>query len=202
MGAALLTTVLIVLALGALLVAVLFVPVDYAVSTGTEGVGVRIGWLFGLVRVERPVRHGRRKPKQGPAEKRAHHPPRTPDRAARTAGQLLAIEGLLSHAGRLVLDCTRSLGWQRARISVRAGTGDPADTGELYGLVCSLQACLPAVPATTVEFEPDFLEPVFDAQAEGSGRFVPARLVRALGRFALSRPGLRAIKVIAWDSRR
>jgi hypothetical protein len=200
-----LTTVLILLALAAALVAALFVPLDYAISARTRaGVRFRIRWLFGLVRIThtgsasgRPAR-----PRRGPAERRQPRRSRSQLRAGRIAGRLVAIEGLPYRAARLVGDCLRSPGLRRARISVRAGTGDPADTGELYGLACALRACLPRAGVLRLQLVPEFRDAVFDAQAEGSGRCDPARLVGALGRFALSRPGLRAIKVMAWDSRR
>lgn len=210
MGTVLLTILLLLLALGALLLALLFVPADFTISTGTRaGFRFRVRWLFGLVRVgpagqeraarPRPAPVEARAAKEGPPGEPARRRPRSRRRAARTAGRLLTIEGLASRAGKLARDGVRSLGWRRLRVSVRAGTGDPADTGELCGLVGSVLACLPGRPSLRVEFEPDFVEPVFDAEAEGAGRFVPARLVGALARFAMSRPGRRAIKVLVWD---
>jgi len=85
---------------------------------------------------------------------------------------------------------------------VRAGTGDPADTGELCGLVQPLLLLVPRGPAVCVEFEPEFMQEVFEAEVEGRGRLVPARIVGAAGRFVFSRAGMKAIKVLTWDRRR
>ena len=76
------------------------------------------------------------KPAEAPKEREARREKRAaerrrrrrgrPFRAVRTARQLLAIEGLFSHVGRLLRELIGSLGWRRGRLAVRAGTGDPA----------------------------------------------------------------------------
>lgn len=215
MGFVLLAIALALAALAASLVGLAFVPADYVFSAGTaRGVRVRVRWLFGLVRVgdagrrrgpARPPEPGdgaaARAARRSPSRARRRRAPRR-FRPARLAAGLLAIEGLLPRVGGLVRDVVRSLGLRRGRIEVRAGLGDPADTGEMCGVVAPLLAWLPRRGSLRVDFRPDFEAPAFEASAEGGGRFVPARLVGALGRFALSGPGLRALKVLVWDARR
>ncbi len=201
MGAALGTIALIAAAFAVLLIGLCFVPVDYTVSART-GVGVRFRarWLFGLVRFGRggrraatPGREARRKARRAGRRKRPLH-------AAWKARRVISIEGLGSRAARLALDLFRALGWRRGRVSVHAGTGDPAGTGELCGIVGPLLVWLPRGPALRVTFEPEFADAAFDAEAAAAGRLVPVRLLGALGRFALSRPGRRVIRVLLWNT--
>jgi len=208
MGAVLLTIALVLAAIVALAPVLLFVPADYSLSLRT-GSGVRVGvrWLFGLVRIgggggerppeARPKTRGDHAAKPSRRRRKSRRRSR-PFATARTARQLLAIDGLIPRTGRLVRDVIRSLGWRSGRIAVRAGTGDPAETGEICGWVAPFLVCVPQGSALRVEFVPEFGDPVFRAEAEGGGRFVPARLVGAIGRFALSRPGRRAIRVLVW----
>ena len=181
------------LAIVATLAGLLLVPVDYAVSAGTRaGVRLRVRWLFGLVRVAydssaRAVRV------EEPARRRGD-----PAGGARIA-RLLAIDGLVARFARLLAELVRSLGWRRGRVAVRLGLDDPADTGELCALAEPVLVLLPERPGLRIEFQPDFSGASLDAEAEGSGRFVPVRAVAAFGRFAVSRPGRRALGVMLWN---
>lgn len=183
------------LAAAAVLVALLFVPVDLALSAGTRtGVRFRVQWLFGFVRIGDGSRPGgtRARPRRRPARRRRRR------RATRTAPRLFAIEGLGARIAGLARDLSRALRWRGGFIALRAGLDDPADTGLLCGIVGCIRACLPA-SVVQIEFEPDFSGVGFDAQAEGSVQVSPARIVGALARFALSRPGRRAIGVMVWS---
>lgn len=205
MATTLLTVVLAPAALGAIVAGLLFVPADYELSVATgAGFRLRLRWLFGLVRIgERPGRRRHRDHAKGRGVARdARRKTRRRIRPGLALRRLLAIDGLFPRLGRLGRDLARAIGWRRGRIVVRAGTGDPADTGELCGLVCSLTASQPSKRAMHFAFEPDFDEAMFAAEMIAGGRFVPARVIGALGAFALSRPGRRAIKVLAWDARR
>jgi hypothetical protein len=191
---------LIILALGAVLLGLLLVPMDFTISATTwGGVRVRFRWLFGLVR---SGGDSRAQEEPNAVEALPPHRQRGPLRAARIARRLLAIEGLVSRFARLLLDLIRALRWRRGRVAVRAGLGDPAETGELCGLVGSILVLLPSRSELLVEFEPNFAEAVFDAEAEAAVRLVPAQVLGALGRFAVTRPGWSAIKVMVWDRRR
>jgi len=194
---ALLSAGVLIAALEALLVGLLFVPVHFTVSarTGT-GVRFRVRWLFGLVRMTGAA------PRREPGRRRPRTTAREHLGRGRSIRDVMAIEGLLSRIGSLVRELIQSIGFRRGRVAVRAGVGDPAGTGELCGLVGPLLAWRPWSPALQVTFEPDFADAVFLAEAEGSGRVVPIRLVRAIGRFALSRPGMQLTKVLVWNANR
>jgi len=187
----------VVAAIAAVLIASLFVPVDYVIAAGTrEGVRMRARWLFGLVRM------GYDSSARAKATVDPSRAPPASVRGPRMVRRLLAIDGLVTRSAMLVVEIVRSLGWQRGRIAVRVGLEDPADTGELCGLVAPVLVMASRLLGPNIEFQPDFEASRFDARAEGSGRFVPARAVAAIGRFALSRPGRCAIGVMLWKPAR
>lgn len=66
----------------------------------------------------------------------------------------------------------------------RFGTGDPADTGAAYGMLCPLLYGLRLPISSDIAVEPDFTRAVCDAQAELRVSFVPLRLVGPLARLA------------------
>jgi hypothetical protein len=181
------------IAVTATLIALFFVPVDFALSAGTEsGVRFRAHWLFGLVRLG-----GR-----SPAARRRLRPGRRRTRRARrerpgTGRRLIAIDGLPIRTARLVSDLLGALRWLGGSIALRGGLGDPADTGELCGAVACLRTWLPP-SVMRVEFEPDFSGTEFEAEVRGACRVTPAQVVGPLLSFALSRPGRRAIGVLVW----
>lgn len=192
---AVVTLVLAWLALGLIagLATLLFVPADYVISAGTgSGVRLRARWLFGLVRVAYDSRRHTRATGTRPRQGRGFA------RGARAVERSLAIDGLPARFVRLARELVRSLGCRRGRLALRVGLGDPADTGELCGLVAPALLAVPWRPAVRVAFEPDFAAASFAARAVGSGRFVPARAIAALGGFAVSRPGRQWIGAMLW----
>jgi hypothetical protein len=183
----------------ALCFGLLFVPIDLSVAA-TSRREVRVGgrWLFGIVRFQggesAARRRVRREPRRG---KKRGRKPTSPRRALGVGRRMMAIEGLLPGVLRLIRDLVQSVRWRRGSLSLRIGLGDPADTGELCGVVWGAMACLPD-PRIQIVFEPDFYEACFEAEAEVVCRITPARMVGRLLRFAVSRPARRAIGVMVW----
>lgn len=177
---------------------ILFVPVELVVSAGTAGgVRLRLRWLFGAVRLSVIPRRGSTRGGRKAAERSRRRRRAGAARAWRTARRLMAIEGL---AGRIVAfarEASRAFRWRWHSVFVRAGLGDPADTGELCGLVGAVLSTFPATDR--FRFEPDFDAMRFEASAEGSGRIIPAGVIRAFARFAVSRPGRRALGAMLWS---
>lgn len=178
------------------LVALLFVPVDFTLSAGTgSGVRFRVRWAW--VRFEHAWSAGDGAMAESVPDGRG-----LSLRAVRMARRLLAIDGLVARFARLARELLESLAWRRGRVALRMGLGDPADTGELCGWVIPLLLAIRSRTGLEIEFQPEFAETSFDASADGSGRFVPARAVAALGRFAVSRPGRRFLGVVLWRRER
>jgi len=161
------------------------IPLEIGFSAASGlGLEVRLVWLFGLcdVRVSGRTPHQPREsrkarsPKKGKARPRALSAIFTPDllpAVARYVRRMSAAIELRLHA--------------RAEV----GLGDPADTGELFGILSALTAPLPK--SIRLDLIPSFVEEGLTGEARGSIRFSPLRLLAETLRFALSGPPLRAV---------
>jgi hypothetical protein len=157
--------------------AALAVPVDVVAQLDLGArphLTLRIGWLFGLIRVRREM--GTQKPTASEKLKK-----RKKSRGARIPS-LTVIRRGFGLLGEL-LDRVRI---RRAKLDVSVGTNDPAATGELAGFAAPIVALANALPRTRVTFTPDFTGPTLEGAGEGEIRVVPISLVRPMVGFALS----------------
>jgi len=134
----------------------------------------RIGWLFGLVRLEKEI--GAQKPAapKKPEEQKEKRGARRPSAAVVQRGF-----GLLSELLRRVLV-------RHVELDLSVGTEDPASTGELVGFAAPIVALANALPQARVTLRPDFTGPTFEGAGVGEIRLVPIRLVTPVFGFALS----------------
>ncbi len=166
-----------VLGLIGVVAALLAVPVDVMarVDLGpcTRG-SLRIGWLFGLVRLRRDM--GARK-RPAPETSKA----RKKKRRARKPN--LAV---VRRSFGLLGDLLRCVRIRHAELDLSVGTDDPAATGELAGFAAPVVALANALPRTRVTFTPDFTGPALAGAGEGEIRVVPITLVPPIVGFAVS----------------
>lgn len=80
----------------------------------------------------------------------------------------------------------RAVDREEIRLRMRLGLGDPADTGRLWAVVGPIAGALAGVSAGKVEIEPEFFDSVFEAQGQGTIRFVPLQLIILALTFCLS----------------
>lgn len=71
----------------------------------------------------------------------------------------------------------------RLELDARFGTGDPADTGRLYGYLTPLAYALPARRVSVI-LRPDFANACFQGRAEAALHLIPGALVWPLLRLA------------------
>ncbi|MDA1128401.1 MAG: DUF2953 domain-containing protein [Chloroflexi bacterium] len=93
----------------------------------------------------------------------------------------------------------RILGAIRVRklnLSMQIGLGDPAETGQLLGLVRPIAACVDAIPSVQMSVEPDFYQETFRGNCSGSVRIYPILMVPPIIFFALSPTGFRGLKAV------
>lgn len=75
----------------------------------------------------------------------------------------------------LLTDTLKGIHIDLLRLDARIGLADPAETGQLYGMLCPLAFGLPSGRAE-IEVIPDFSQPGFSGEGEISIHFTPARL--------------------------
>lgn len=172
----------ILLGLIVLAVVALSVPVDvtarFDFGVRTRG-KLRIGWLFGLVRLDREI--GARKPtvKELPKEREKKRGTRRPSIAVIRRG--FGLLGDLLHRVRI----------RRVELDLAVGTEDPASTGELVGFAAPVVAIANAHPRTHISVRPDFAGSRLDGVGVGEISIVPIGLIPPVFAFALS-PEVRA----------
>ena len=180
----------------ALLLLLLAVPIR--LKFHLEGSGafkgqVAVHWLFGVVRVCIPL-PGAVKSRPESRTKPQAAKPRTKRRKPGARSRSLA---LLRHApfrqraSRFINDLIRAVHPRHFRLSMRLGLGDPADTGCLWALVGPLNAAAQNLRNAHVQIEPEFMDTVFEFQADGQMRFVPLHLLFLAIAFALSPQAIR-----------
>ncbi len=113
---------------------------------------------------------------------------------------LVRTDGFLKHTLRTVLRLVRSFTIRSLRAQGRFGTGDPADTGRLFGRIQTVHPALYATDRVTVDIEPDFDRRVLVGEGAITLRVTPLRLAWVSMRYALSPTTLRAARN-AWRAR-
>jgi hypothetical protein len=157
--------------------AMLAVPIDimarFDLSARPRG-SLRIGWLFGLVRLRTDI--GDRTPtvSRKPRNRKEKRRRRRPNLALVRRGF-----GLLG-------DLLRQVRIERVELDLSVGTDDPATTGEIVGYAAPVVALANALPRTRVALTPDFTGPTVGGVGAGEIRLVPVRLVPPIFRFAFS----------------
>jgi len=62
-------------------------------------------------------------------------------------------------------------------LRVRIGLGDPADTGQLWGILGAMVGLLANVREASIAIEPEFLDTIFELDSSGSVRIIPLQMV-------------------------
>ncbi|SMX21977.1 DUF2953 domain-containing protein [Boseongicola aestuarii] len=121
-----------------------------------------------------------RKPKPDrPEEKPLDARPKPKKRKLRT-------KGLASAVIRLIGDILQRICIDTARLQMRFGLGDPAETGQVFGYLSPLIYGTAPGQAICLEVEPVFDRAVLQGEAELDLSVVPATLLGPLFRFAWS----------------
>jgi hypothetical protein len=181
--------------LGPLLLAVflLSIPVDLAFFFESGKVSrsrIRIGWLFGLIGQDLGgAKSGReKKPEEMKAKKR-----RMTFRAALVAFNARGFAAGVLLLGRRLLS---SVQVRKVDIDIQVGTGEPAETGLLFGLIRPSVALAQPGFSSNIRIEPNFFEETFEGHAMGTVRVYPIKLIPPLIAFVLSPATFRGVRAL------
>jgi len=184
-----LTAVGVVLGLLALLLAVpLRVAFEFERVEAFKG-RLTFRWLFGLVRFRVHVPGARKPPQESKAV-----PARVKPSIHRQANVLAVLREaeFRRRVYRLIRELVRAAHVRRLQLRMRVGLGDPADTGRLWALMGPLSAVVRNLRDADVQFEPDFVDPVFEVQARGGLLLIPLQFILLAISFAISPVSIRA----------
>jgi hypothetical protein len=191
--------VLWVAGLTAALVLLLAVPVDMGFEVHrrerTES-RVRLGWLWGRVRVPVPVGGKGKKAGRKPKRRRVRRPGRPSSR--RRALAMVRSPHFPRRVLRFVRNLLRRVRFTTLECSARLGLDDPADTGRLWGVLGPVSALLALPASARIELAPEFGGALFHLDARGEARVVPAAVLGTVLAFLVAPATLRA----AWAAAR
>lgn len=154
----------------------------------------RVRAFFGLVRIDIPMTRSARK-----------RDSRTQPRAARkkssgsSRGRLLALlrrEELRAHIARFTVKLVNTIRFNDFIVHAQFGFEDPADTGELWGVVSPL-AVIGATSPVAVTVEPCFDRETFKVQGHGTFSVAPLTLIGVTLQYLLSPATLRDLLAVA-----
>ena len=184
----------------ALLIVVFSVPFDIEVDyESSKPLTLKIAWLYGLIKFER-------KQRTDESVKSEHF--KTVEGTRKNSkdwnshiknSRLKAViqtKGLVPHIFELLQQLARTVEIKSMYGRFQLGTGDPADTGLLFGSLASLSSFLCTIPRTTIAIVPRFDRIVFEMLLQLRLHVVPIRIVWAVLRFVFSIESLRAINAM------
>lgn len=152
---------------------------------GRPGDSLELRWAFGLTHFNLTAakRHRTRIPEPDvsqPGQDRER--PRSPS----APFALLRDVRFRRRIFRFVRDLWRGVKKEDLKLYARIGLGDPADTGQLWGLLGPVSGLLAGVRNVGVTLEPVFDEPVFQLKSSGRLRVVPLQILATLVALLLS----------------
>jgi hypothetical protein len=179
-------------------VALLAIPVTLTFRVAwpeTGGNEFQLRWAFGLVNLRLPTPFSKT-----PAD--------TAEAGARRAAKLrrgpkpnpfaaLRQRPFRQRVLRLVRDLWRAVDRQNLRLYLRIGTGDPAETGQLWAVLGPVSGMLQNLEEGRIRVTPEFVDAVFDFDGSGRVRLIPLRILAITAGLMLSPPiwrGLRAMR--------
>lgn len=174
------------------------VPVDFILqfhSSRRPPLYFLIGWLFGLFKF-----NIRKKKKKSPEQKKPKGKSQSKIRYIGVLAKQLPFRIL-----RLANDIFHSLHFKTIEIDLKAGLGEPADTGIAWGMVSPLLTLIPNSCPQKIRLIPDFSdEPVLEGDACVYIRLWPIEIILTVLKFVFSRPVLRTLKkiiLLKWRNR-
>jgi hypothetical protein len=177
----LLTAVLLVLLM---LLVLLAVPLSlsYRLCWPQPGRGrVTLEWGFGLLRLQLPMTSpapvadvdiARKKPPVAPRKRSRRRP-----RPSVNLFSLWRQPAFRQRLMRYLRDCWRALHKQGLQLRLRIGLDDPADTGQLWGMMGPLAALLANSRELALTLEPEFEAETFELESSGTIVFSPLQML-------------------------
>lgn len=176
---------------------VLTIPLDLDFSFAkTDHIRSRwnVIWMFGLVRINVHSSPAKTVKKKSPSPVKAVKKPKSHRRRKRV-NFLAALQskGFIHRIMLFITDIIRAFRIRKLSCSVKMGLDDPADTGQLWGVVGPVAACLYNVgDSYQISVEPDFNGICFTADCYGNIRLLPIQVIVIMFGFLFSPANWRA----------
>jgi len=137
---------------------------------------IELSWFFGIINASfhplkstnHPAKYEQRKNKS-----------RYPQRSMYKNNKFLYIIGQTRFRQRLTLfmvDLWHAINKRDMNLNIRIGTGDPAETGQLWAIFGPVAGILSTVKDASIEIEPEFFDTTFELQSRGNIQFTPLKI--------------------------
>ncbi len=162
-----------------LFVALLSVPVRLSFRVSWQQTlhgNIQLYWLFGLVRLQRPLT--RPKPPV-PGQPTGSQEKTEAKSSSRQTSSLAVIrqKAFRRRVFRFLRDIWRAMRKQDLSLRVRIGLGDPADTGRLWAVIGPVAGLLTEVQEASIDIVPEFTDTVFEFDSSGKIRVIPLQMI-------------------------
>jgi hypothetical protein len=180
-----------------LLIGLLAIPVTMTFQVSWQETlrnEIELRWMFGLVRVR--VSRLRPEPPSTKEKEVRQKIPRSWRRSRRTRNILAAFrqEPFRRRIMVFISDLWRAFRKHNLKLRVLVGLGDPADTGQLWGVLGPMAGVLANVQDATIELVPEFVDTTLQLDGSGKIRIIPLHLVYLAVALLLSPPVWRGIR--------
>lgn len=136
---------------------------------------VNLRWLYGLVRVSPEDMQGKR---AKPKKKKTDAAGKKRDKSGFKIGlAVMRSQGMVARIQRFIMDCFRSFKVRDSRFMLRFGLGDPAETGEVLGLMAPLFLWMQYNVLPTSRLIPDFDQRIFHINIQTSITTSPLKFI-------------------------
>ena len=138
---------------------------------------LRLNWAFGLVHADVSP-----DPEKPSADKKEAHRKKDvwrPGGFRKTTNVVAAIQQprFRRRMLRFMADLWHAVHKKNVWLRGRLGLGDPADTGQLWGMLGPLSGMLARLRDIRIQIEPDFLDPTLEVDSSGTIRVIPLQVV-------------------------
>ena len=161
------------------LFAILAIPVNltYLVCWRQTFQGdMTLQWLFGLVRLQLPLRRPTTPSSSAKKVARSNHKKLS---SGRKSNPIAAIrqKSFRQRMIKFTRDFWHAIQKHNLTLRIRIGLGDPADTGQMWAIVGPVSGILAAIEEASIEIEPEFIDSVFELDSSGNIRVIPLQMI-------------------------
>lgn len=169
------------------------VELDYNSQTKYKS-STRIRWLFGLVNFKTSNANTTTRSKSTEIHSKSGKRKKTNVfKFSDTLLTLIKSRGFVKRVFKLVRDFLTVADIRHFRCYLGVGLDDPADTGQIYGMLSPISVFLHAYPQINFSFIPLFDRETFESKLNIELKIIPVKIIWVFLRFIFSRESLRAV---------
>ena len=180
-----------------LLIALLAIPVSLTFKVSWQQVfqgDIQLCWAFGLVRLQlSPFPSNTPSPEGEPPAQKTSHPEPSSGKIKKHFGAILQ-KAFRQRIIRFLSDFWHAIQKRDICLRIRAGLGDPADTGQLWAIVGPVAGMLSNAQEASIEIVPEFFDATLELDSSGNIRLIPLQIIYLTIGLLLSPPIWRGFK--------